>query len=477
MPFRITIFTTSGDPPAHPHRAGKFFAFSGVSCVIHLHVRIVLMDMEQNSTHALAGDPGRRQRIAVIGAGISGLGAAWLLSRTHDVVLFEAAYRPGGHSRTVVVRTGGRDVAVDTGFIVFNKVNYPHLCRLFEHLDVPVHQSDMSFAVSVNGGKIEYGGRNIQAALAQPVNAVRPGFWRMFRDIAVFNRTALADAHSHPDLTLGGLIRRRGFGLWFQRYYLLPMSGAIWSTPCAQMLNFPAGVLARFFDNHGLLSLAGRPRWWTVTGGSQNYVSRMIADMRAQLRLHAPVEAVTRRSDGVRIKVAGQEGEAFDSVVFACHADTALALLADPSPEEQRILGRIPFRRNRIVLHTDARMMPKRKACWSSWVYLARLNADEEQASVTYWMNSLQGIPKKTPLFATLNPSMPIDESCILDEHVFEHPQYDFDTIDAQAALPSIQGEASTWYCGAWTGTGFHEDGLASAVAVAHRLGGAPPWT
>ena len=430
--------------------------------------------------HKNADNPGldgrRRRKVAVIGSGISGLGAAWLLSRAHDVVLFEAADRPGGHARTVTARTGGRDIPVDTGFIVFNRVNYPHLCQLFERLDVPTCRSDMSFAVSVNGGELEYGGRDIRAALAQPTNALKPRFWRMIRDIMTFNRTALADASDKPDLTLGELIRHRRLGPWFERYYLLPMSGAIWSTPRAEMLNFPACVLTRFFENHGLLSVNGQHDWWTVDGGSRNYVSKLIASMSAELRLRAPVEAVTRRQDGVDVRAAGQEAERFDTVVFACHADTALAILGDADPDERSILGRIPFRRNRIVLHTDAGLMPRRRRCWSSWVYLANSQIDEERASVTYWMNSLQNISNDTPIFATLNPAVPIEESRILDDHSFDHPQYDAGTIAAQAALPSIQGRAETWYCGAWTGTGFHEDGIASAVRVAASLGVVPPW-
>ena len=426
--------------------------------------------MERQATDA------PRRRIAVIGAGISGLGAAWLLSRVHDVVLFEAAQRLGGHARTKIVRIRGREVPVDTGFIVFNRVNYPNLCRLFDRLGVPARKSDMSFAVSVDGGAIEYGCRNVRAALAQPANAARPGFWRMFRDIAVFNRTALAESSDDPGLTLGGLIRRRRLGSWFERYYLLPMSGAIWSTPRAQMLKFPAGVLARFFANHGLLSFTGHHRWWTVEGGSRLYVERMAADMRAEVRLRSAVEAVTRGPEGVRVKAAGQDGERFDGVVFACHADTALALLKDARAGERRVLGGIPFRRNRIVLHTDSRLMPRRRACWSSWVYLAKSRPDEEQASVTYWMNSLQGIPRETPLFATLNPATPVAESRILDEHAFDHPQFDFSAIAAQAELPFIQGRADTWYCGAWTGMGFHEDGLSSGIRVATRLGAPPPW-
>ncbi len=412
----------------------------------------------------------------MIGAGISGLGAAWLLSRAHDVVLFEASERLGGHARTVVVRTSGREVHVDTGFIVYNRINYPNLSRLFGRLKVPVRRSDMSFAVSVDGGAVEYGSCNIRAALAQPMNAAKPGFWRMLRDIAVFNRTVLADSNGSPNLTLGELIRRRRFGPWFEQYYILPMSGAIWSMPRAEMLDFPAGVLARFFANHGLLSFSGQHQWWTVNGGSINYVSRMAADMNAQYRLRTPVEAVTRWPDGVRVKAAGHEAERFDSVVFACHADTTHSLLKDASANERRILGGVPFRRNRIVLHTDARLMPRRAACWSSWVYLARSRSDEERASVTYWMNSLQGIPRETPLFATLNPAVRIDEACILDEHPFEHPQYDLGAVAAQSALPSIQGLGNSWYCGAWTRHGFHEDGLASAVAVAERFGVPLPW-
>ena len=420
--------------------------------------------------------PDPRRRIAIVGGGISGLGAAWLLSRAHDVVLFEAAGRLGGHARTRVVHTHGRALPVDTGFIVFNRVNYPHLCRLFARLGVPVRKSRMSFAVSVDGGRIEYGGGGPKALLAQPANALRPGFWRMLRNISVFNRKAIADTDGDPDLTVGGLIRRRRFGRWFERYYLLPMSGAIWSTPRARMRDFPARTLARFFDNHGLLSFTRRHQWWTVEGGSRHYVSRMAGGMHAQVRLGAKVEAVTRRSGGVRVKAAGQEAETFDAVVLACHADTSLEILKDSSPREERVLGRIPFTRNRLVLHTDARLMPRRRACWSSWVYLADSRCSEERASVTYWMNSLQGIPDEAPLFATLNPPGRIDESRILDDHFFDHPQFDARAIAAQAQLPSIQGRADTWHCGAWTGMGFHEDGLASAVRVAGEFGVSPPW-
>ena len=432
--------------------------------------------MAQTMTDSPRPQPRARRRIAVIGAGIAGLGAAWALSRAHEVVLFEAKNRPGGHARTITVKTRGREVAVDTGFIVFNRVNYPNLCRLFDRLNVPQRQSNMSFAISVDGGAMEYGGRNLKRALAQPTNAMRPSFWRMVRDIAVFNRTALADSEGNPQWTLGDLIQRRRLGSWFERYYLLPMSGAIWSTSRARMRDFPACVLTRFFANHGLLSFSGHHRWWTVAGGSRLYVDRMLADMEAQLRLSAPAEAVTRAPDGVRVKAAGEAAERFDSVVFACHADTALALLKDGRADEKRILSQARFQRNRLVLHTDSRLMPRRRVCWSSWVYLASSRPDEAQASVTYWMNSLQGISMDTPLFATLNPSAPVADAHILDTYEFDHPQYDFGMMAAQEALPSIQGRGNVWYCGAWTKMGFHEDGLASALAVARQLGAPPPW-
>lgn len=416
-----------------------------------------------------------RLRIAVVGGGISGLASAWLLARRHEVVLYEAERRLGGHSRTVEVPGPHGAISVDTGFIVFNHVNYPHLTALFRHLDVATHPSDMSFAVTVDGGAIEYGSRTINAALAQRANALRPAFWRMLRDILIFNRTALVVAQGDPRLTVGGLIERQRLGAWFQHYYLLPMSGAIWSTPRAEMGDFPALALARFFDNHGLLSLSGQHQWRTVSGGARRYVDRMAATMDAELRLGAPVEAVTRGPEGATVR-AGGAAESFDHVILACHSNQALRLLADADPREASVLGRVRYRENRAVLHTDPAWMPRRRACWSSWVYRASSERPEAQPSVTYWMNSLQKIPEETPLFITLNPDSPVAEERILDEHICHHPQYDLAALAAQAELPGIQGRRGTWFAGAWTGNGFHEDGLASAVAVTQRLGASLPW-
>ena len=417
-----------------------------------------------------------RFRIAVVGGGIAGLGAAWLLSERHDVVLYEADDRLGGHARTIDVPGPNGAVPVDTGFIVFNHVNYPHLCGLFNHLKVPTKKSDMSFAVSIDQGAIEYSCRTFNTFLAQRSNALRPAFWRMVRDILVFNRDALAVTQRNPRTTIAELIAIQRLGEWFTWYYLLPMSGAIWSTPRDDMMNFPAQTLARFFENHGLLSANGQHQWWTVDGGSWEYVDRVASSMQAEVRLKTPVTAVQRVDDGIRVCALGDEPRRFDHVVLAGHSDQTLGLLADADPAERHILERIRYKPNRAILHTDASQMPKRAACWSSWVYQASSREVERDASVTYWMNSLQGIPKETPLFMTLNPAQEIPEDKILDEHTCHHPQFDLPALAAQADLPSIQGRRGTWFCGAWTRHGFHEDGLSSAVTVAEKLGVGVPW-
>ncbi len=417
-----------------------------------------------------------RRRIAVVGAGIAGLGTAWLLGRCHDVVLFEAGRRLGGHARTVTVPLPGLGPRpVDTGFIVFNRTTYPHLSRLFDHLAVPVHKSSMSFGVSVDGGAIEYGSSSVRSFLAQPGNGLRPAFWRMVQDMARFFRTASADVTRHPAMTVGELLAHRRYGPWFEQHYLLPMSGAIWSTPNARIRAFPAAFLVRFFANHGLLSLSGQHQWWTVTGGSVSYVDRMAAGLAAEIRQQTPVEAVLRTPAGIHVRAGGGE-EMYDAVILACHADTALAILKDATRQERRILERIRFRTNRLVLHTDTAMMPRRRACWSSWVALTTTGQASRPPTVSYWMNSLQGLPASLDVIATLNPPPDLDPACILDETTFTHPRYDQAALDALAELASINGRAGTFYCGAWTGNGFHEDGLASAVDIAAQFGIAPAW-
>ena len=415
-------------------------------------------------------DNSKPPRVAVIGAGVSGLAAAYLLSRDHRVTLFEAAPRLGGHARTVMAGRNGNQ-PVDTGFIVFNYATYPHLTKMFQELDVPVKQSDMSFGVSVNDGAIEYALRDFPALAAQKRNLARPPFWRMLNDILRFNRRALGAAED-PDLTLSELLDGLGMGDWFRRYYLLPMAGAIWSSTPEQIGDFPARSLVQFFHNHALLTPHNH-QWYTVEGGSSQYVRRIAAAIRsagADIRTGAAVQSVTRSPFGAEVRCAGAEAETFDKVVFACHSDQALALLGDATGAEQSILGRVRYQENRAVLHSDSRQMPKRRRAWASWVYRTENQMSGPGIGITYWMNRLQGIDPSDPLFVSLNPRGTIREEAIYDETTFAHPVFDRDALHAQTELRAIQGQNNTWFCGAWTRHGFHEDGYASAVAVAERI-------
>ncbi|MEI4473482.1 NAD(P)/FAD-dependent oxidoreductase [Frigidibacter sp. MR17.24] len=409
------------------------------------------------------------RRIAIIGGGISGMAAAHLLAGTERVTLIEAAPRLGGHARTVMAGRRG-DQPVDTGFIVFNRVNYPRLTQLFHELDVPVADSDMSFGASIGGGRFEYGLRNAAALFAQKRRAGDPRFWRMLRDIVHFNRNGLAAADD-PDLTVGGLLRRLGTGRWFRDYYLTPISGAIWSTPVAGMLDFPARPMLRFFANHALMSVSGQHQWLTVKGGSREYVSRLEASLLArgvEIRRGSPVAAVRRPDDlaGPELRMDGGAWERFDAVILACHADQALALLADPSEGERAGLGAVRYQPNRAVLHADASVMPRRRAAWASWVYAEPPGARSDRIQLTYWMNSLQPIPADDPLFVTLNGGAIRDE-LVHDETVFHHPVYDLAALAGRERIRALNGTRATWYCGAWMHDGFHEDGFASAEDVA----------
>lgn len=414
---------------------------------------------------------GAPQRIAVIGGGISGLSAAWMLSGHHQVTLYEAAPRFGGHARTVMAGRRG-DVAVDTGFIVFNYANYPHLTGLFRDLDVPVQRSDMSFGVSLGKGRVEYALRSANALFAQRSNLLRPGFHRMIRDILRFNAKGAEAAAGRPDLTIEGLIAEMGLGARFRDDYLYPICGAIWSTPTSRIGDFPAETLLRFLGNHALMSKGGQHQWWTVSGGSISYVSRLTAALAARgvaLRAATPVRRVTRVGGQVVIGSDGQS-ETFDQVILACHADQALALLVDPSPEEAATLGAVKFQDNRAVLHADASVMPRRRACWSSWVYRADDPHAESPVGVTYWMNRLQSLPEDDPLFVSLNPGAALNPALIYEETTFRHPVFDRAAIAAQDRLRQMQGAQQTWFAGAWLRNGFHEDGFASAMRIARQL-------
>ena len=407
----------------------------------------------------------------MIGGGISGMGAAHMLGDQHRVTLFEAEPRLGGHARTRMAGRNG-DQPVDTGFIVFNYANYPLLTDLFARLDVPVAKSDMSFSASLRGGAMEYGLRDLRAVFAQKRNALNPRFLGMIRDIMKFNARALDQARD-PSVSLGDFLDRMGTGDWFRDHYLLPLSGAIWSTPTEKILDFPAYALIRFFENHALLSHTGQHQWYTVQGGSEQYVSRLGSVMKGQgvqMRLGAPIAGVRRVAVGVEVRAQGGVWELFDEVVFATHSDDTLRLLTDARPDEYAALSQIAYQPNRVVLHGDASVMPKRRACWSSWNYTETTRKEMNAIDLTYWMNCLQPIPMDDPMFVTLNSTRPIREEVIYDEVTLRHPVFDLGALEAQRAVAAMNGTSGTWFCGAWMKNGFHEDGLASAADVAGAI-------
>lgn len=411
------------------------------------------------------------RRIAVIGGGISGLGAARLLSEGNHVTLIEAAPRLGGHARTVVAGKRG-DQPVDTGFIVFNYANYPLLTDLFDKLDVPVTKSDMSFGASVRGGRMEYGLSNLRAVFAQLRNAANPRFIGMLRDVMKFNASALATS-KEPGMTIRGLLDALGTGVWFRDYYLLPLSGAIWSTPKDRILDFPAHAMMQFFENHALLHHTGQHQWHTVQGGSVQYVQRVEAALRTsgvEIRTGCPVQGVRRTLTGPEVKTEGHGWESYDEVVLATHSDDSLGLLLDPTVDEQAALGAIRYQPNDVVLHCDDAVMPRSRHAWASWNYREAEGRVGDSIDLTYWMNRLQPIPKDDPMFVTLNATRRIDPAKIYDQVTLRHPVYDLGALAAQSDMRRLNGANHTWYCGAWMKNGFHEDGLASAVDVVEAL-------
>ncbi len=416
-----------------------------------------------------------RQRIAVVGAGVAGLSAAWLLRERFEVTLFEAEARAGGHADTQSVDVGGAPVDVDTGFIVCNDATYPNLLGLFAHLGIALTATEMSFAVSAADGRMEYGGGNLRQVFAQARNLLRPRFWRMLRDIMRFYREAPAVLQTAGSESLGEWLDAHGYGAGFAEDHILPMGAAIWSASVAGIRAFPMRHFVRFFVNHGLLQLKDRPVWRTVRGGSKVYVRRVLADL-GDVRLASRVLGIRRGADGVRVRTDAGE-TLYDQAVLACHADESLAMLDDASARETALLGAIRFQDNRAVLHTDIALMPKRRAVWSAWNYLSDGAQDHDAAiSVTYWMNLLQRLETPAPLLVSLNPLRAPDPALVLMDKVYRHPQFDAAAMDAQARLGEIQGAGGVWFAGAWTGWGFHEDGIASAVKVARALGVNPPW-
>jgi uncharacterized protein len=421
-------------------------------------------------------------KIAIVGSGISGLAAAHALQGGANITLFEAGSYFGGHTHTVDITlptaNGSVTHGIDTGFLVFNERTYPHLIQLFADLDVKTAKSDMSFSVQVpqKNGALEWSGSNLSTVFAQRSNLVNPRFWRMLRDLMRFNKLATSIAESGADTQLmqplEAFLQENRFSTEFRDWYLLPMLGCIWSCPTEQMLQFPVATMVRFCHNHGLLQVNDRPQWWTVAGGAKHYVEKIVANI-ADKRLNTPVHCIARDGRGTHI-VTDAGSERFDKVIIATHSDQALSMLQQPSHGETQALSAINYQANTAVLHTDASVLPQRKAAWAAWNY-ERVQSDPEQpdnASVClhYLINKLQPIPFEQPVVVSLNPTKPIAPEHVLGTFDYAHPVFDLAAIKAQASIPALQGQQNTYFCGAWTGYGFHEDGLKSGMAAAKQL-------
>ncbi len=411
-------------------------------------------------------------KIAIIGSGIAGLTSAYLLNRRHDITVFEASDWIGGHTHTVDVQVDGQTYAVDTGFIVFNNWTYPNSIRLLNQLGVGFKDTEMSFSVSDPVSGVEYNGHGLNSLFAQRSNLISPKFWGMVRDILRFNREALNDLNQQRiarDMTLGDYLKANAYSERFIQHYIVPMGAAIWSMSLQDMLAFPLQFFVRFFKNHGLLSVYDRPQWCVIEGGSSSYVAPLTESFKQHIRLNCPVTRVDRDDDGVTVHSA-QGSERFDKVVFACHSDQALALLAQPSRIETEILGALPYADNDVVLHTDTRLLPKRPLAWASWNY--RLGGPVDQpAAVTYDMNILQGLQSDTTFCVSLNQTAFIDPGKILARYSYAHPQYSLAGTQAQARWEELLGVNHSYFCGAYWANGFHEDGVVSALRVAREFG------
>lgn len=417
-------------------------------------------------------------KIAVIGSGISGLSAAWILSSKHNVTLFEAEDRLGGHTNTVDVTLDGTTHPVDTGFLVFNDRTYPNLVQLLELLGVRSATSDMSFSFRMENNGLEWAGTNLASVFAQKRNLLRPNFLRMVKEIVRFNRETTALMKIEPAIngTLAEYLDENGYSDAFRNWYLLPMAAAIWSSPMQRILAFPLKTFLRFCLNHGLLQVNDRPQWRTVIGGGREYVRRM-AQTIADIRLDTAVKKIVRSDNGVEIH-AGRGGcERFDHVILATHSDQALALLADSDDDEQTLLGAIKYQPNHAILHTDASFLPRRRVAHAAWNFHAGYGEPADRpVAVTYLINKLQPLPFSQPVMVTLNPHREPNAQNIIKRLVYAHPLFDEAAIKAQKKIETIQGRRNTWFCGAWTRYGFHEDGLMSGLHVASHFGTVSAW-
>jgi len=431
--------------------------------------------MQKKTTHSdLSRDA--KLNIAVIGSGISGLSAAWLLSKNHNVTVYEANAYLGGHSNTVDILSEGKTIAVDTGFIVYNEPAYPNLTRLFNDLSVETYPTEMSFAVSIDNGKLEYAGNGLGRLFAQKSNLLKASFWSMLKDIKRFYAQAPNDAQLHQEITLGDYLNSKGYSRSFCDNHLYPMAAAIWSMPALKVGDYPFKSFVNFCVNHGLLQIGNRPIWRTVRGGSREYVKKISQAFKNNIELNNPVINIKRCKDYVEV-LSQKSSKTYDHVVISSHADHALALLEDASKAEREILGSFEYSENYTVLHTDPTLMPKNKKTWSSWNYLSYEKDLSARLTATYWMNSLQSLDTNEPIFVSLNPVNHPDKAKIHREFIYHHPIFDIKAMAAQKKIWSLQGHQRTWFCGSYHGYGFHEDGLQSGLAVAEKISGIKrPW-
>jgi len=418
------------------------------------------------------------QNIAVIGSGISGLASAWFLSQEHNVTVFEKNAKLGGHTNTVSVDVDGKTLPVDTGFIVFNRPNYPNLSAMLAHLNVDTIETEMSFAASIDNGSLEYSGNNLNTLFAQRRNLLSIAHWKMIRQILRFNKQAKSDLKTRDNLemSLGDYLTMHGFDERMQSAYLLPMAAAIWSCPVNTMMKFPVGSFLQFFENHGLLNVEDRPQWETIKGGSQTYIDVMLKETKFEFCVDSPVKSIEKGVDGITVELHNGDNSVFDQVVFASHADQSYSMLSPALQNHFSVMKDFQYQENIAYLHTDLKLMPKRKLAWASWNYLRDTKHAENRVAVTYWMNLLQTIDTPTPLLVTLNPLELPDRDKTFQKIVYEHPVFDKPAMDAQQTIKGLQGDHNIWFCGAYLGYGFHEDGLTSAVNLARMWDIALPW-
>lgn len=415
-------------------------------------------------------------KVAIIGSGISGMGAAYALHRDgHNITLYEKNSKLGGHSRTIDITVNDKKTPVDTGFIVFNYRNYPHLTAMFDHLGVAVEKSDMSFGADIENGWLQYSSKTVFKRLQ---NLVRPQYWKMIFDVVKFNRLAPTYLDKSTDITIKQCLNELKMGPWFRHYYLQAMGAAIWSCPISKIEGFPAKTFVRFFQNHGLLTINDQPQWYTVTGGSREYIKLLTAEFKDKIKSSCGVTKVNRNPEGITIHAEDGSIEKFDHVIFACHADQAIKILDTPTEEEKEIIGAFTYQDNKIYVHSDLDFMPSDKSCWASWIYLSDNKEDGASAvALSYWMNNLQNFETEKPVIITLNPPKPPKSDLVYDTNHFDHPVFDHTAIEAQGRIENIQGKNNCWYVGAYQRYGFHEDGLLSSVNVLEKMDVKIPWS